>query len=98
MEGVVLFAMSLFWEGVDIVGDVLSLVIIDKLSFANFSDPVMKVRFDLVESEGGNLFFDILLFSAVLTLKQGFGRLIRSVLDKGIVAVLDSRIAHKRYE
>ncbi|MFU8802977.1 MAG: ATP-dependent DNA helicase [Bradymonadaceae bacterium] len=96
-EGAVLFATSSFWEGVDISGDALSLVIIDKLPFANPSDPVMKARLDLVEADGGNSFFDISLPSAALTLKQGFGRLIRSSSDKGIVAILDSRIAHKRY-
>jgi ATP-dependent DNA helicase DinG len=96
-EGAVLFATSSFWEGVDIAGDALSLVIIDKLPFANPSDPVMKARLDLSESQGGNSFFDISLPSAALSLKQGFGRLIRTADDKGIVAILDSRIAHKRY-
>lgn len=93
----VLFATSSFWEGVDVEGDALQLVIIDKLPFASPGDPLVKARMDLLEARGGNSFMDYSVPSAALTLKQGFGRLIRSRQDIGIVAILDSRIATKRY-
>ena len=93
----VLFATSSFWEGVDVEGDALQLVIIDKLPFASPGDPLVKARMDLLEARGGNSFMDYSVPSAALTLKQGFGRLIRSRQDIGIVAILDSRIAKKRY-
>lgn len=93
----VLFATSSFWEGVDVEGDALQLVIIDKLPFASPNDPIVKARMDLIEDRGGNSFMDYSVPSAALTLKQGFGRLIRSRQDIGIVAILDSRIATKRY-
>lgn len=93
----VLFATSSFWEGVDVEGEALSLVIIDKLPFANPSDPLTRARLDDIEARGGNSFRDLSMPSAALTLKQGFGRLIRSRKDTGIVAILDSRIANKRY-
>jgi ATP-dependent DNA helicase DinG len=93
----VLFATSSFWEGVDVEGEALSLVIIDKLPFANPSDPLTRARLDDIEARGGNSFRDLSMPSAALTLKQGFGRLIRSRTDTGIVAILDSRIANKSY-
>jgi ATP-dependent DNA helicase DinG len=93
----VLFATSSFWEGVDVEGESLSLVIIDKLPFANPSDPLTRARIDLIDSSGGNAFMQFSVPSAALTLKQGFGRLIRSANDRGVVAILDSRIAKKRY-
>lgn len=93
----VLFATSSFWEGVDVEGEALSLVIIDKLPFANPSDPITRARIDLIDSRGGNAFMELSVPSAALTLKQGFGRLIRSRNDRGVVAILDSRIAKKRY-
>lgn len=93
----VLFATSSFWEGVDVVGEKLSLVVIDKLPFANPSDPLVRARLDLIDESGGNAFREFSLPQAALTLKQGFGRLIRSREDRGIVAILDSRIANKRY-
>ena len=96
-EGAVLFATSSFWEGVDVAGDALSLVIIDKLPFANPSDPLVRARLALLEGQGANPFMEYSVPQAALTLKQGFGRLIRSRSDKGVVAILDSRIAHKRY-
>lgn len=95
--GAVLFATSSFWEGVDVEGEALSLVIMDKLPFANPSDPLMRARFDLVEARGGSPFGEISLPEAAIALRQGFGRLIRSAEDRGVVAVLDSRIAHKSY-
>lgn len=93
----VLFATSSFWEGVDVEGESLQLVIIDKLPFASPGDPLIKARMELLESRGGNSFMELSVPSAALTLKQGFGRLIRSREDIGIVAILDSRIATKRY-
>jgi len=93
----VLFATSSFWEGVDVEGESLSMVIIDKLPFANPSDPLVRARLDLIESQGRNAFREYSLPSAALSLKQGFGRLIRSRSDRGIVAILDSRIANRRY-
>lgn len=96
-EHSVLFATSSFWEGVDVAGDALKLVIIDKLPFASPADPLVRARMDLLESRGGNSFMDFSVPSAALILKQGFGRLIRSRQDTGVVAILDSRIATKRY-
>ena len=96
-EGAVLFATASFWEGVDVEGDDLSLVVIDKLPFANPSDPLTRARLERCESEGGNSFRDISLPTAAITLRQGVGRLIRSKEDVGVVAVLDSRIANRRY-
>ncbi len=93
----VLFATASFWEGVDVEGEALSLVVIDKLPFANPSDPLTRARLELVDEGGGNAFMDVSLPTAAISLRQGFGRLIRSRSDRGIVAVLDSRIAHKRY-
>ncbi len=93
----VLFATSSFWEGVDVEGEALSLVIIDKLPFASPSDPLTKARLDLIDSNGGSSFHSFSVPSAALTLKQGFGRLIRSKNDRGIVAILDSRILNKGY-
>ena len=93
----VLFATSSFWEGVDVEGDALSQVIIDNLPFANPTDPLTRARLDDIEARGGNSFRDLSMPSAALSLKQGFGRLIRSRNDTGIVAILDSRIANRRY-
>jgi ATP-dependent DNA helicase DinG len=93
----VLFATRSFWEGVDVEGDALSMVVIDKLPFANPSDPLTRARLDHLESRGGNAFRDLSLPSAALALKQGFGRLIRSRSDRGIVAILDSRMANRSY-
>ena len=95
--GAVLLGTSSFWEGVDVIGDQLSLVIIDKLPFAVPGDPLIAARIDLVASTGGNAFADYQVPMAVLSLKQGLGRLIRSRTDRGVVAVLDSRIATSGY-
>lgn len=95
--GSILFATSSFWEGIDVEGDQLSLVIIDKLPFGNPSDPLTKARLDHLEANGVNSFMSLSVPMAALTLKQGFGRLIRSRNDCGIVAILDSRLAHARY-
>lgn len=93
----VLFATASFWEGVDVQGESLSLVIIDKLPFASPGDPVVKARSRLIDEAGGNAFADYQVPAAIVALKQGFGRLIRHRNDTGIVAVLDHRIISKGY-
>ena len=95
--GAVLFGTSSFWQGVDVQGEQLSCVIIDRLPFAVPSDPVVKARMDAIEAAGGNAFFDFQVPSAVITLKQGFGRLIRSLNDRGVLMLLDPRIQRQRY-
>lgn len=93
----VLFATSSFWQGVDVQGEQLSCVIIDRLPFAVPSDPVVKARVDAIASGGGNAFYEYQVPSAVITLKQGFGRLIRSLSDRGVLVLLDNRILKKPY-
>jgi len=93
----VLFGTSSFWQGVDVQGESLSCVIIDKLPFAVPSDPVVQARMKAIEENGGKPFFDYQVPSAVLTLKQGFGRLIRSLEDRGVLVLLDPRIQRQRY-
>ncbi|MGH9530212.1 MAG: ATP-dependent DNA helicase [Terriglobales bacterium] len=93
----VLFATSSFWQGVDVQGEQLSCVIIDRLPFAVPSDPIVAARVKAIDSDGGNAFFDYQVPAAVLTLKQGFGRLIRSLHDRGLLALLDNRILKKAY-
>ncbi|HEX4156513.1 MAG TPA: helicase C-terminal domain-containing protein [Acidobacteriaceae bacterium] len=93
----VLFGTSSFWQGIDVQGEQLSCVIIDKLPFAVPSDPIMKARTDAINAAGGNAFNDLQVPEAVLALKQGFGRLIRSLTDRGVLMLLDSRIRTTRY-
>jgi ATP-dependent DNA helicase DinG len=93
----VLFATSSFWQGVDVQGEQLSCVIIDRLPFAVPSDPVVAARVKAIDAEGGNAFFEYQVPSAVITLKQGFGRLIRSLHDRGLLVLLDNRILKKQY-
>ncbi len=93
----VLFGTSSFWQGVDVQGEALSCVIIDKLPFAVPSDPVVQARMKAIEENGGRPFFDYQIPEAVLTLKQGFGRLIRSLEDRGLLVLLDPRIRTQRY-
>jgi len=93
----VLFATSSFWQGVDVQGEQLSCVIIDRLPFAVPSDPVVAARVKAIDAVGGNAFFEYQVPAAVITLKQGFGRLIRSLSDRGLVALLDNRILKKQY-
>jgi ATP-dependent DNA helicase DinG len=95
--GSVLFATSSFWQGVDVPGEQLSLVIIDKLPFAAPSDPVVEARIRTIREQGGNPFYDYQIPQAALALKQGFGRLIRSRSDRGVLALLDNRITKQRY-
>lgn len=93
----VLFATSSFWEGVDAPGDTLRLVVITKLPFAVPSDPVFKARCDAIDAAGGSGFFELSLKNATMKLKQGFGRLIRSSSDRGVVLILDSRVVQRQY-
>ena len=93
----VLFGTASFWQGVDVQGEALSCVIIDRLPFAVPNDPVVAARMKFIEEAGGNPFFDYQVPSAVIALKQGFGRLIRSLEDRGVLVLLDPRIRQKRY-
>ncbi len=93
----VLFATQSFWEGVDVQGESLSLVIIDKLPFASPGDPILKARLGHIESRGGNPFGEYQVPSAAIRLKQGFGRLIRHRTDFGIIAILDGRLVRRSY-
>lgn len=92
-----LFATASFWEGVDVPGDALRLVVMDKLPFDVPSDPVIAARCQRLEAEGERSFMKYLVPAAALALKQGFGRLVRTRKDRGVVAILDSRIAHRGY-
>ncbi len=93
----VLLATSTFWQGVDVPGESLSLLVIDKLPFSAPGDPLHEARCEAVEAAGGDWFRDFALPSAMLQLRQGFGRLIRSHEDQGVVAILDPRLRTKPY-
>jgi len=93
----VLFATSSFWQGVDVQGEQLSCVIIDRLPFAVPTDPVVAARVKAIDADGGNAFLQYQVPAAVITLKQGFGRLIRSLHDRGLLVLLDNRILKKQY-
>ena len=93
----VLFATSSFWQGVDVPGEQLSCVIIDKLPFAVPSDPVVEARIAAIRGDGGDPFSGYQVPQAAIALKQGFGRLIRSRTDRGVLALLDNRITKTRY-
>jgi ATP-dependent DNA helicase DinG len=95
--GAVLFATSSFWQGVDVPGEQLSCVIVDRLPFAVPSDPIVAARVKLLQEDGRNAFAEYQVPQAVLALKQGFGRLIRAKTDRGILALLDTRIQRMPY-
>jgi len=93
----VLFATASFWQGVDVPGEQLSCVIIDKLPFAVPSDPLVEARVSAIREDGGDAFLGYQVPNAAIALKQGFGRLIRSRTDRGVLALLDNRITKTRY-
>jgi ATP-dependent DNA helicase DinG len=93
----VLFATSSFWQGVDVRGQQLSCVIIDKLPFAVPSDPVVAARQRYIDDQGGSSFYEYSVPQAIISLKQGLGRLIRGTTDRGVLAVLDPRLRTKAY-
>jgi len=93
----VLFATSSFWQGVDVVGDALSCVIVDKLPFASPGDPITAARIDAIRAQGGDPFGEYQVPLAILALQQGLGRLIRHRRDRGVLAVLDPRLRTKGY-
>ncbi len=93
----VLFATGTFWEGIDVVGDALSCVVIDRLPFPSPSEPLVAARIAALEAQGRSGFEHYMIPSAIVRLKQGFGRLIRSSTDRGVVAILDGRATSMRY-
>ncbi len=93
----VLLGTSSFWEGVDVKGEALSSVIIDKLPFASPDDPVLQARLNYLSKQGGNPFMDYQVPQAAITLKQGVGRLIRDINDRGVCTICDKRIVQKSY-
>ena len=95
--GGVLFGTSSFWQGVDVQGEQLSCVIVDRLPFAVPSDPVIAARSEDIRKSGGDPFYEYQIPQAALTLKQGFGRLIRSATDRGVLALLDNRVVKRPY-
>ena len=96
-ENAVLLGTQSFWEGVDVPGKGLRLVIIDRIPFAVPDSPLHKARVDGITQAGGDWFRDFAMPQAQLRLKQGFGRLIRTQEDRGVVAVLDTRLVRKAY-
>jgi ATP-dependent DNA helicase DinG len=96
-DNAVLLGTSSFWEGVDVKGDKLKLVIIDKLPFKSPGDPVYRHRLQRAAQQGGNAFMDIQVPEAIIALRQGVGRLIRDATDRGIVMIADSRLQTKPY-
>ena len=95
--GAVLLATASFWQGVDVPGSQLSCVIIDRLPFAVPSDPIVAARVRALQDDGQNAFAEYQVPKAVLSLKQGFGRLIRSRTDRGMLSILDNRIQRMQY-
>ena len=93
----VLYGVDSFWEGVDVAGKNLEVVIIPKLPFAVPTDPISEGRYKYIEENGGNAFMDYALPLAVIKFKQGVGRLIRSKEDRGVIFVLDGRLYKKNY-
>ncbi len=96
-KNAVLFATATFWEGIDVVGDGLSCVIIDRLPFPSPGDPIVAARLAAIEATGKSSFEEFMIPSAIVRLKQGFGRLIRAKTDRGLVVLLDGRATSMRY-
>ncbi|MCP4996940.1 MAG: ATP-dependent DNA helicase [Gammaproteobacteria bacterium] len=93
----VLLGTASFWEGVDVRGEALSMVVIDKLPFASPGDPVLQARIDALKKQGGNPFWEFQLPQATIALKQGAGRLIRDASDRGVLIICDPRLLKKQY-
>lgn len=93
----VLFATDSFWEGIDVKGDALECVILTRLPFKVPTQPIIEARAEAIEKYGGDAFYDYSLPMAVIKFKQGFGRLIRSREDKGVVIIFDRRVITKKY-
>jgi ATP-dependent DNA helicase DinG len=93
----ILFATRGFWEGLDIPGDALALVVLDKVPFVPYDDPIIRRQEARIRARGGNPFYEIQLGSAILSLRQGAGRLIRTESDRGVIALLDARVLTKAY-
>jgi ATP-dependent DNA helicase DinG len=96
-EGGVLFGTDSFWEGIDVPGDALRLVIITKLPFSVPTEPIAMARHERLRLQGKNAFFELTLPQAILRLRQGYGRLIRRRSDRGAVVILDPRVETARY-
>ena len=96
-DNAVLLGTSSFWQGVDVQGEALSCVVIDKLPFASPGEPIVKARIDAIKKQGGQPFFDYQLPYAIIALKQGVGRLIRGEQDKGVLLIGDMRLLAKSY-
>ncbi len=92
-----LLGTASFWEGVDVRGEALSLLVIAKLPFAVFTDPIIEARCEQLEAAGKDAFLHFSIPNAIIKLRQGFGRLIRSKSDRGIVVLADNRVLTKRY-
>jgi ATP-dependent DNA helicase DinG len=93
----VLLATGSFWQGVDVPGETLSCLIVDKLPFDSPGEPLVSARIDLIREAGGNPFLEYQVPSAIISLKQGLGRLIRKRSDWGLLSVLDRRLITSRY-
>ena len=93
----VLLATRSFWQGVDVVGEALSCVIIHKLPFGFPGDPVLEARLEYIQQQGGDPFWEYKVPAAIITLRQGLGRLIRSERDRGALCILDNRLLSRGY-